>query len=210
MTQKPTKNGLVIFMRNPIPGKVKTRLSKALGEVEAASIYQYCVDSIIGEVSKVDINVDKYIFVDEKPGHAGNEHLSGLRFQINFQEGKDLGERLANSFRHLFGNGFNKVIIVASDTPDLNAVILEDAINKLDEYDIVIGPSDDGGYYLIGMKAFHQQLFNGILWGTEHVYRQTVKVAAGEGLTMYPLQTLIDIDTEDDLQKWRNHSRNNK
>ncbi len=95
-----------------------------------------------------------------------------------------------------------KVVIVASDVPDLSARIMTDAINSLDNSDVVIGPCYDGGYYLIGMKELHEELFHGISWGTERVYQQTLDAAKENGLTVNQLPILIDIDTEADLRRW--------
>jgi rSAM/selenodomain-associated transferase 1 len=193
---------LFVFLRFPRPGKVKTRLAQSLGEKRAAQFYRICTDAILSEISRLPENIKKYIFCADKTDEPEIRRWAGPGFNFAVQEGESLGQRLENAFSSVFGNGVQKAIAVASDVPDLSADILNEAIQALDEHDIAIGPCYDGGYYLLGMKRLHHELFDGISWSTEQVYRQTLAAARESGLTVHQLQTLIDIDTEADLHKW--------
>src|SRR4030042_268184 len=130
------------------------------------------------------------------------ERLAGLGFKVTLQEGEGLGQRLCNAFCRVLENGARKVVIVASDVPDLSARIMADAISSLDNSDVVIGPCYDGGYYLIGMRELHKELFHGISWGTERVYQQTLDATRKKALAVRELPILVDIDTDADLRQW--------
>ena len=193
---------LLVFLRFPRPGKVKTRLAQSLGEKRAAQFYRICADAILSEISRLPEKVERYIFCADKTDEPEVRRWAGTGFHFAVQEGDGLGQRLENAFSSVFENGVQKAVIVASDVPDLSADILNEAVQALDEHDIVIGPCYDGGYYLLGMKRLHNELFNGISWSTEQVYRQTLAATGKSGLTVHQLQALIDIDTEADLHKW--------
>ncbi|MCJ7515173.1 MAG: TIGR04282 family arsenosugar biosynthesis glycosyltransferase, partial [Dehalococcoidia bacterium] len=154
------------------------------------------------EINHLPRGVERYIFSAESVDRYEMDRWIDLGFKVAVQEGKSLGERLGNAFSRIFENGARKVVIVASDVPDLSAKIMKEAINGLDNSDVVIGPCYDGGYYLIGMKELHKELFTGISWGTERVYRQTLDSAKSNGLTILRMPILIDIDTEADLRRW--------
>jgi rSAM/selenodomain-associated transferase 1 len=193
---------LFVFLRFPRPGKVKTRLAQSLGEKRAARFYRICADAILSEISRLSDKVERYIFCADKTDEPEIRHWAGPGFNFAVQEGESLGQRLENAFSSVLNNGVQKAIAVASDVPDLSADILNEAIQALDEHDIVIGPCYDGGYYLLGMKRLHHELFDGISWSTEQVYQQTLATTGKSRLTVHQLQTLIDIDTEADLHKW--------
>ncbi|MGB8707449.1 MAG: TIGR04282 family arsenosugar biosynthesis glycosyltransferase [Dehalococcoidia bacterium] len=202
MKQKTPSNALLVFVRTPHPGKVKTRLARSLGDEKAAEFYRLCTDATIGEIKQLSRVVERYIFFAEPVDTYEMRHLDGLGFNVAVQEGENLGQRLCNAFSRVLENGAQKVVIVASDVPDLSASIMKEAISSLDNSDVVIGPCYDGGYYLIGMKELHEGLFHGIPWGTERVYQQTLDAAKEKGLTVIQLPILIDIDTEADLRQW--------
>jgi rSAM/selenodomain-associated transferase 1 len=118
------------------------------------------------------------------------------------QQGVDLGERMKNGFTEAFDSGFKRVLLIGSDIPGLPLEFIEEAFASLKEKDAVIGPSLDGGYYLIGFRdeKFSPQVFKGILWSTERVFEETMKILEREGLTIHTLKPLRDIDTIDDLR----------
>jgi rSAM/selenodomain-associated transferase 1 len=118
------------------------------------------------------------------------------------QRGENLGERMKNSFTEAFTMNFKRVVLIGSDIPDLPLEFIEEAFHSLQEKDVVIGPSLDGGYYLIGFKdkTFSSQVFKGIPWSTERVFEQTTKILEREGLTVHFLKPLRDIDTIEDLR----------
>ena len=195
-------HALIVFVRFPYQGKVKTRLAQSIGTVQASQFYRLCAEAALQEITLVSGTIDRYVFYADETDELEIRHWVGCGFQCIVQQGKDIGERLQSAFYHVFEKGTRKIVIVASDVPDLSHNILEQAMKALDRADVVLGPCYDGGYYLIGMKKLHEDLFNGILWSTEQVYQQTVDIATGNGLTVHQLPCLIDIDTQADLQKW--------
>jgi hypothetical protein len=118
------------------------------------------------------------------------------------QQGEDLGERMKNGFVEAFAMDFKRVVLIGSDIPDLSLELIDEAFTSLREKDAVIGPSLDGGYYLIGFKnkTFSSQVFKGIPWSTERIFEQTTKILEREGLTVHFLKPLRDIDTIEDLR----------
>jgi len=202
MMQKMSTKALLVFVRAPRPGKVKTRLARTLGDERAAEFYRLCTDNTLTEINRLPREVERYIFFAESVNSYEMDRLTALGFKVAVQEGKNLGERLDNAFRRVFENGARKVVIVASDVPDLSAKVMKEAIDGLDNSDVVIGPCFDGGYYLIGMKELHKELLTGISWGTGCVYRQTLDSAKSNRLTILQMPILIDVDTEADLRRW--------
>ena len=193
---------LIIFVRLPHPGKVKSRLAWTLGPEKAAAFYQLCAQQIARELEQVPGEVKKYLAYSDNSDEDEIRHWIGSRFRLVLQAEGGLGERLEQSFRDFLRGGFGKAIIMASDVPDLSARVMNDAVNVLDNHDLVIGPCNDGGYYLIGMKKPHGELFKGITWSTDKVFEQTLTIAGQLGLSIFSLNTLRDIDTGDDLKEW--------
>jgi rSAM/selenodomain-associated transferase 1 len=195
---------LAIFLRYPHPGKVKSRLATSLGQEKAANFYRLCTEQLFGEIERVSHDFKKYIFYSDKSDENDIRQWAGPGFSYLPQAEGNLGKRLEQAFSGLFGKGMDKVIILASDTPDITYGIINDSIEALDRHDIVIGPSFDGGYYLLGMKKQYGELFRGILWSTEKVLGQTMSNIEALKLDVYNLIELRDIDTEEDLRKWVN------
>ena len=126
----------------------------------------------------------------------------GEEYLYMTQQGEDLGERMKNGFMEALAMKFKRVVLIGSDIPDLPLEFIEEAFSSLQEKDVVIGPSLDGGYYLIGFKdkTFSARVVEGIHWSTESVLEKTLKVLKQEGLTVHTLQPLRDIDTVEDLR----------
>jgi len=194
-----SKNLLLIFIKNPKPGKVKTRLAETVGKDKAYQIYLDLLNYTISEAMKVDsarqVWYSSYIDRDDK--------IDEDSFQKSVQSGKDLGEKMMNAFAQGFKDGYGKIVIIGSDCPEIAASIIEDAFEKLDEFDVVLGPSEDGGYYLLGMRQLIPELFSNIDWSTERVLQQTMVAIQQKKLTWHQLPVLNDIDTEEDLKKSR-------
>ena len=197
------KSSLIVFLRYPVKGKVKTRLAKTTSKDFALQWYKSCVDKIIGEINKIP-GIETNIFYSESNERDKVIKWLGSNFIYSHQEGKDLGERMQNAFFSVFSHNSGKVIIIGTDIPDLNQNIIIDAFERLDTNDIVLGPSIDGGYYLLGMNRLHNSLFEGIEYSTPTVLSETISKIDKLGLTFSLLPQLQDIDLEDDLMKWQN------
>ena len=188
-------NALIIFIKNPIVGKVKTRLAATVGDVKAYKVYK----ELLNHTQKITllISADKFLFYADFLN--SQDEWSNEKFIKHLQKGNDLGERMQNAFGHTFLNKYKKVIIIGSDCIDLNESVIEDAYRLLEDNDIVIGPAKDGGYYLLGMKRPNSCLFKNISWSTSQVLIQTLSICESQHLSYSLLPTLTDIDVEDDL-----------
>lgn len=189
-------HNLIIFIKNPVLGTVKTRLAHGIGSKNALIVYKDLLENCRLETTKVDSN--RYLFYSQE---VQKDEWSEDLFIKRLQEEGDLGERIIGAFHSVFKNKEEKTLIIGSDCYDLKASIIEAAFKKLDDADLVIGPANDGGYYLLGTKKFYPLLFEGISWSTSEVFNQTVGQAKRLGLSTAVLQELIDIDTLDDLKK---------
>ncbi|MGB3607660.1 MAG: TIGR04282 family arsenosugar biosynthesis glycosyltransferase [Psychroserpens sp.] len=190
------KTALIIFTRNPELGKCKTRLAKTLGDQSALDIYKYLLQHT-ANITK-QISADRYVFYSEEINH--DDIWSAAHFKKKLQKGNDLGERMHHAFEALLHSGYEKVIIVGSDLLDLTTTIIEEAISKLDIHDVVLGPAEDGGYYLLGMKTLHSAIFKNKAWGTETVRNDTLANLKNKDVSL--LKPLNDIDTFDDMKHY--------
>ena len=120
------------------------------------------------------------------------------------QIGKNLGEKMLNAFRFVFKNDVNKTIIIGTDLPDISSAIIKNTFTLLDEFDVVVGPATDGGYYLLGMKKIFKELFIDLPWSTDKLFNRTLQVINKLNLEVSILPELSDIDTENDLKNWIN------
>lgn len=189
------KNALIIFTKNPEAGKVKTRLAATIGNDAALAVY---VQLLSHTVSITDeLPSDKFVFYSS---HIMQEDIwDNKHFFKQLQSGHDLGERMKNAFTDIFQQDYNKIVIIGTDCPHLNPEIILNAFAYLDLHDVVIGPAEDGGYYLLGMKQLHPQLFENISWSTDAVLTETQITCDDLQLDYYLLPTLKDIDEEKDL-----------
>lgn len=189
------KNLLLIFARNPEPGKVKTRLAADLGDDTALQIYK----DLLRHTEKVSsaVNCDKAVFFTQKV--SADPFFEGSEFRKEMQTGKDLGERMKNAFSEGFSKGYSKIIIIGTDLFELEQQDLETAFSKLEDHDYVIGPAEDGGYYLLGMKKLNQAIFSNKTWSTENVLSETLQDMKDE--KVFLLKEKNDIDVFDDLKQ---------
>jgi len=192
---------LVIFLRYPRAGSVKTRLAAGLGDHCAAVFYRDCVARLMHEIRRLPKAVARLVWYT---GGTEEEMKDWLGDGPCYHAQPDgcLGERLSCAVEESFRQGATKVIALASDVPDLSTELILAALRSLDRTDVVVGPTLDGGYYLIGMKRPYAGLFRNISWSTDRVYRQTLDAARMLGLRSKSLDRLGDIDTLDDLVKW--------
>ncbi len=207
-THSQSRNGgkimdsVLIMVRYPAAGKVKTRLAAAMGEEKAADFYRICAHRILREMGNLPDSIGKYIFYTDSRDRQGMMEWAGPGFMLREQVGVDLGQRLTNAFKEAFADGVGKAVILASDVPDISADIINESLQALDHYDLVLGPCHDGGYYLLGMNAAHPQLFQGIPWSSPEVTERTLARAGKLGLKIFMLPALIDIDDFADFKAW--------
>lgn len=189
------ENALIIFIKNLIPGQVKTRIAATLGNDVAMEIYQQLLKNLNNKIQS--LKVEKIVFYSE---FIEEDIWNPTIFQKEIQQGNDLGERMENGFKASLAAGYKKAIIIGSDCPGMDENILNDSFEKLTGFDIVIGPATDGGYYLLGMKKNHPYLFQNIEWSTDKVLQQTIDLCNRNHLSYYLLPELSDIDEEKDLR----------
>ena len=192
------KPAIIIFIKNPELGKAKTRLAATVGDERALAIYKELLRHTRETVLKV-ADCERHLFYSsfvDKEDNWSNED-----FNKKLQPSGDLGTRMITAFEDVFKVN-QPVLIVGSDCASLTSEILEEAIESLKLFDFVIGPADDGGYYLIGMNNFHPSVFEDIAWSTEQVLPQTIDEIQNLGKTFGLLTTLSDIDYEEDWKKW--------
>jgi rSAM/selenodomain-associated transferase 1 len=189
---------LIIFVRNPALGKVKTRLASTMGVQKALDIYHILLDKT--RQAALGCHAARWLyysdFVPETDG------WNPAFFHKKTQHGDGLGERMERAFQEAFEAGAEKAVIIGSDCPELDGAILDDAFAMLDHADVVLGPVPDGGYYLLGMKTLLPALFHGIEWSTEKVLEKTLEKAAAAGKLVAMLPELYDVDTEADWVKF--------
>ena len=187
------KNLLLIFTRNPEPGKVKKRLAASIGDEPALEIYKFLLKHTL-EITK-DLPADKEVYYSEK---IEKEDLWDENYSKKLQKGEDLGERMKNAFQNGFESGYRNIIIIGSDLYDLQKNDLEKAFSALEISDYVIGPAIDGGYYLLGMKSLNLKLFKNKSWSTASVFEDTIKDINSKNITI--LEKRNDIDVFEDIK----------
>lgn len=190
------KEVVLVFQKNEVLGKVKTRLAASVGEKQALEIYLQLLDKTYLALRDISVSTITYFseFIPDNPIHSAENKL--------VQVGQDLGERMKNAFAVNFESGMEKVVLIGTDCPSLEGTHLAQAIEALDQSDLVLGPARDGGYYLIGMKRRSDFLFEGIFWSTELVLSQTLALAAAQGMQTSLLPVLEDIDTLEDWERY--------
>jgi rSAM/selenodomain-associated transferase 1 len=194
------QNCILFFIKSPERGQVKRRLAASLGETVATELYITFVIDALATLDTCRARVVVCFYPPEK--ERSIVAWLGRHHSYLPQRGEDLGQRMKNAFIDAFDRGFQQVIIVGSDIPDLPRAVIEDAFESLQTRDAVFGPSFDGGYYLIGFKrhTFQPQAFEGIVWGTETVFQATIDRLRTKGLSLRTLPTWNDIDTLADLK----------
>lgn len=195
-------NALIIFAKAPVPGKVKTRLQPHLSAEQCASLHESFITdtlSIAREIEGADIFL---------ACHPGVEHPFFLKVARDFgirltaQRGNDLGERMDNAIKWGLEMRYGKVIVIGSDSPDLPPDYIRDGFEMLDSSEMVLGPSRDGGYYLIGGRK-QLPVFYDVPWSSSRVFGTTLEIARKKGITFSILREWYDIDTCEDLERFR-------
>jgi rSAM/selenodomain-associated transferase 1 len=198
--------GVLVFIKNPFIGDVKSRLSKGFDRNLTPVLYQKFVEDILNMLKRVKLPI--LICYHPPDNKKEFQKWLGNDYQYLPQLGNDLGERLRNCFDLGFKLGFDKLIVIGSDSPDLPDRIIKTAVEKLNDYDIVIGPCEDGGYYIIGFTnhSFFPDVFKGIMWSTSTVFKKTVKVLESKDKHFFILEKWCDVDTIEDLKNLYNRN----
>ena len=191
------KKAIILFTKNPELGKVKTRLAKTLGNEKALEIYKKLL--LHTQQIVAPVLVDKFVFYSNKI--IENDAWSNEVYHKKIQKGIDLGERMKNAFQELFELNYDSICIIGSDCFELNSEIINDAFKVLKNNDIIVGPTFDGGYYLLGMNKLHSPLFENIVWSTETVFKETLFKIEKANLSKAILVKLNDVDEEIDVPR---------
>jgi rSAM/selenodomain-associated transferase 1 len=203
-TANATRSAVAIMAKVPQPGAVKTRLCPPLSHRDAAALYRCFLLDKIAQVNALPRTspVVSYTPADSKPWF---EAITPPHFLLIPQRGDDLGARLLFTLEQLLSQGYAQVIIIDSDTPTLPTMYLEQALSLLAtrDNDVVLGPTEDGGYYLIGLRQVYGELFERMPWSTSQVFPETRRRAAQHGLTVACTASWYDVDTPADLARLR-------
>ncbi|WP_186525823.1 TIGR04282 family arsenosugar biosynthesis glycosyltransferase [Seonamhaeicola sediminis] len=186
------KELVIVFVKNIKLGKVKTRLAKTIGNQAAFEVYSELVK--ITEQATTKLKADKRIYFSDA---IIETKWNG--FEKHVQEGKNLGIRMKNAFSKGFKDGYNRIVLIGSDLPDINETHINNGLNALKEYNTVFGPSVDGGYYLIGLSKLYHNVFDNKPWSQPNLLEETLQELSAKAITFSILETLNDIDTFEDL-----------
>lgn len=199
----PCRRRLIVYAKRPMAGYAKTRLAQELGTESAAGFYARLLFRYLGALvtanwrRPVEIQIAAAAASDADFFQGGFPELS-----VVAQAKGDLGARMAYSFEAAFAEEAEQVVLTGSDIPDLGPALIEKAFAELDKAELVLGPAEDGGYYLIGMRAPGLPVFEGIKWSTDQVLAQTVALARATADRVAYLCTLYDVDDGAAYRSW--------
>lgn len=193
------KRLLGMLVKYPAPGEVKTRLGREIGFGKAAALYRAVAERVLSATRPVPHNYGRVIFYSPSGGRQDfQEWLPGEEFMP--QRGEDLGEIMANALADLLEGGADSAVLTGVDIPDLTREVVCDAFEQLEGHDVVFGPAQDGGYYLVGMKTLHPALFCSMPWGSSEVLQATLRAAEVIGLSCGLGPKLSDVDRLEDIR----------
>ena len=189
------KSAVIILIRNPVLGCVKTRLAADIGNLNALNVYK----NLLSYTRNITNSMDSSRLLFYSDFIDLNDDWEDGIYQKYLQSGNDFGEKMLNAF-NIALTQHELVVIIGSDCFELNSEIIELAFKKLKYFDVVIGPAKDGGYYLMGLKRVYPELFQGKNWSTDSVLSETINTLKELDLTYHLLPLLGDIDTLQDLK----------
>lgn len=197
------KQHLIVYAKRPLPGYAKTRLAAGIGAEEAAGVYARLLYGYLLDLLHADLEETRIELAVAAPEDAPFFAAAFPELLVRTQVAGDLGARIAASFAQAFAAGAEYVVLTGSDIPSLDSSIVRAAFAMLENGPAVIGPSHDGGYYLLGLRAPGAPVFEGIAWSTSAVLAQTEALIRTAGLTLAYLPALADLDTVEDYRAWR-------
>lgn len=194
---------IIVFAKEPELGRVKTRLEPIIGKEKCQELYKLFIEEIICKVNEIDVDlrVLAYEAYQIRPRYLKNM-AQGYHFFK--QIGQDLGQKMSNTVEHIKRINIRKIVIIGTDSPNLPIKFIENAFDALNDNDVVFGPTDDGGYYLLGIKQYHNQLFEGIEWSTDKVLQQSIDKCMELNFKWHCLEKWYDVDTQKDLERLKN------
>ncbi len=184
---------VALFAKTPEAGRVKTRLVPPLTHEDAARVARASLEDTIRHIVPA-IAVPWTLFLDGEPDRPTRDLASEEGLQVRAQEGSELGERLKAAFRALRAQGFKRVLAIGSDSPTLDPERIREAIDSLEVCEMALGPTEDGGYYLIGTSGEEESIFEGIPWGGPDTAATTLERARASGLRVRLLSPWYDLD----------------
>lgn len=188
---------LLIFIKNPHEGKVKTRLGASIGHPAAVKVYK----KLLAKTREAALAVacDRHLYYGDYINTE--DEWKSKNFEKFLQVQGNLGDRMRQAFKHGFESGYKKVMIIGSDCPEMNAGVIKDAFEALENKDVAIGPALDGGYYMLGMRAY-VELFESMVWSTETVFNDTKAKLKKQNASLAIMPSMSDLDTIEDLNKY--------
>ncbi len=200
---------LLIFIKAPVPGVVKTRLLPDLTPEEAASLYRSMAEDVLEAHSESE-RYDTIVYFTPEDARGDIVRWLGEVGEYRCQRGEDLGERMYNAIVETLDRGYSGAAIIGTDCPHLTPGDISKAFDSLSEHEIVIGPSEDGGYYLIGARNASRDLFEGIAWGERDVFSETVIKASESNISFDVLHSTFDVDAFPDAVRLYRMLQNDK
>lgn len=195
---------LLVFAREPVLGRVKTRLAAGIGAEAALAAYRELLALTAATVTAAQVPATVWLAdAPAPPADPGRPRPEWPGQPWRVQPAGSLGDRMAHAFAAAFAGGAMRAVIIGTDCPGLSAALLHQAFDGLRTHDLVVGPAADGGYYLLGLRALHLSLFHNKNWSTASVLPDTLADAARLGLRVAQLPTLHDVDSASDLATWR-------
>jgi uncharacterized protein len=192
-------DAVLIFVRAPELGRVKTRLAAEIGAEAALRVYRRLAEHAVAQARALEPTAS--VRIHFTPADAGDAVRAWLGAGPAYlpQADDDLGGRMRAAFAEAFAAGFRRVVIIGSDLPDVSAGLLRDAFARLDSSPVVLGPARDGGYYLLGMREMVGGVFDGVPWSTADVLARTMEILRAAGIEPALLPMLADVDKARDL-----------
>ncbi|NIP31569.1 MAG: DUF2064 domain-containing protein [Candidatus Dadabacteria bacterium] len=202
MKNNSNPNALIIFVKYPTPGEVKTRLGKSIGYEKAASLYSLIAKFIINKLTDSKSYTSLIFYSPENKKEEVKKWLNRNELEYFPQTGNSLGEKISNAFKHCFSSGKKNVAIVGTDCIEINEKELSNVFGMLSEnnIDVILGPSLDGGYYLLGLNKYRNKIFNNIEWSTNKVLNKTINIINENNLLYQTIEEKNDIDQIEDIK----------
>ncbi|MBI2104386.1 MAG: TIGR04282 family arsenosugar biosynthesis glycosyltransferase [Candidatus Omnitrophica bacterium] len=195
-----SKRRVLVFLKEPVPGRVKTRLAATIGHQDAAALYRACAEETLRRLEP--LVPETTVYVDPPDAIGRIREWVGPAWTLRSQHGATLGRRLSSAFSEAFSAGATHVVVIGTDSPWLSAADIERAFAAMKDVDVVIGPSEDGGYYLLGLAKPLPEVFDGIPWSTPDVYASTLARAQTLGLRVGAIRMGYDVDQWNDVERW--------